>query len=106
MPYKNRDPYRQKFEPLKYRVTNWAEYNKALKERGNITIWFDPIAIKRWYARRTGKPGAQKLYSNLAIKIASTIRLVLHLPLSYLLPITFYKKDNTLDSFIYLLYRK
>ena len=48
MPYKYKDPYRHKFEDAKYKVTNWHEYNQALIERGNITIWFDEKAIKSW----------------------------------------------------------
>jgi len=41
MPYKHNDPYRHKFDPLKYRITNWREYNQALRGHGNITIWFE-----------------------------------------------------------------
>lgn len=80
MPYKYNDPYRHKFEPLRYRVTNWPEYNKALKQRGDITIWFDEKAIRKWYARRTGKRGAPSVYSNRAIEVAGMIHLIFHLP--------------------------
>ena len=76
MPYKYKDPYRHKFEAAKYKVTNWHEYNQALIERGNITIWFDEEAIKSWYAKSNG----QRLYSNLAIETSSILRLVFHLP--------------------------
>ena len=27
---------------LSYKTVNWPEYNKALKRRGALTIWFDP----------------------------------------------------------------
>jgi hypothetical protein len=29
----------------RYRVTNWAEYDRALVNRGNLTIWFDKARI-------------------------------------------------------------
>jgi hypothetical protein len=28
--------------PKIYRTTNWSTYNRALINRGNIAIWFDP----------------------------------------------------------------
>ncbi len=28
--------------PTKYRTLNWAEYNLSLKQRGSLSIWFDP----------------------------------------------------------------
>jgi hypothetical protein len=30
---------RHKIERARYKVTNWPEYNKALRQRGDITIW-------------------------------------------------------------------
>jgi len=29
----------------RYRVTNWAEYDAALRQRGSLTIWFTDAAI-------------------------------------------------------------
>jgi hypothetical protein len=26
----------------KYRVVNWAEYDRALRNRGSLTVWFSP----------------------------------------------------------------
>ena len=34
----------QKYK-TKYRVKNWAAYEVALRERGDITAWFDEEAI-------------------------------------------------------------
>jgi hypothetical protein len=28
--------------PLTYKIKNWWAYNKELKRRGSLTIWFDP----------------------------------------------------------------
>ncbi len=35
-----------------YRTTNWLAYNRALINRGNIAIWFDPAT--QWYAPLNG----------------------------------------------------
>ena len=32
----------------KYRVTNWNEYEESLRNRGNLTLWISPSAIKAW----------------------------------------------------------
>ena len=45
MPHKHNDSRRHKFEKAKYRVTNWSEYNDALRKRGDITVWFTDAAI-------------------------------------------------------------
>lgn len=65
----------------KYRVTNWAEYDRALVERGDITLWVTPGAIRAWTARRSGRRGAPRKYSDLAIETALTLRLIFRLPL-------------------------
>lgn len=41
----------------KYRVKNWAAYDIALRERGDITVWFDDEAICAWNAPPSGHPG-------------------------------------------------
>lgn len=81
MSYKLKNQYRHKFKPMKFRVTNWQQYNQALRDRGDLTNWFDDRAIKHWYAKNKGKPGDQKIYSNLAIETAGIIKLVFNLPL-------------------------
>jgi len=65
----------------KHHVTNWAEYEKALVQRGDTSIWFSPEAAKAWNAKPSGKSGAPRKYSDLAIETALTLRLVFHLPL-------------------------
>ena len=65
----------------KYRVKNWPAYDIALKDRGDITIWFDKESIYAWNAPATGRPGGQRKYSDLAIVTALTLRTVFHLPL-------------------------
>ncbi len=64
-----------------YRVTNWAEYDKSLVERGDITVWISPEAIKAWIAKPRRIRGAPRKYSDLAIETALTLRAVFRLPL-------------------------
>ena len=65
----------------KYRVKNWAAYDISLRERGDITVWFDGEARDAWNALPSGCPGGQRRYSDLAIVTALTLRTVFHLPL-------------------------
>ena len=65
----------------KYRVANWAAYNQALVRRGDVTVWLSSEAIAAWTARRSGRRGGQRRYSDLAIETALTLRLLYHLPL-------------------------
>ncbi len=41
--------------PKIYRTLNWSSYNRALINRGNIAIWFDPKT--QWYEQPQGKQG-------------------------------------------------
>jgi hypothetical protein len=34
----------------RHRVTNWAEYDAALRQRGSLTVWFTKEAISAWRA--------------------------------------------------------
>ena len=65
----------------KYRVANWAAYNKALVRCGDVTVWLSSEAIAAWTPRRSGRRGGQRRYSDLAIETALTLRLLYHLPL-------------------------
>ena len=66
---------------MRYKVTNWPEYNKALRQHGNLTIWFTEEALAAWHPAKTGARGRPKEYSDLAIETALFIRRVFHLPL-------------------------
>jgi hypothetical protein len=54
----------------KYRVGNWPAYDRALVQRGDITVWLAPDAIATWEAAGVGTRGGQLQYSNLAIETA------------------------------------
>ena len=81
MPYKFNEGRRDKIKKSRYRVTNWQDYNDALRRRGDITIWFTEEAIEAWHPAKTGKLGRPQEYSDLAIETAVFIREVFHLPL-------------------------
>ena len=65
----------------KYHVRNWSAYDRALVQRGDITVWLAPDAIATWEAVGVGTRGGQRQYSDLAIETALTLRLIFHLPL-------------------------
>jgi hypothetical protein len=65
----------------KYRVTNWADYERGLVQRGDVTIWLSPDVISTWTPAPNGRRGGQRKFSDLAIETALTLRLVFHLPL-------------------------
>ncbi len=65
----------------KYRVGDWPDYDRSLVQRGSITFWLSPDAIAGWNAKSSGRRGGQRKFSDLAIKAALTLRLLLHLPL-------------------------
>jgi len=81
MPHKFNASRRHKFAKKRYRVTNWAEYNESLRNRGNLTIWITADARTHWAAPRRGSPGGQRRYSDLAITLCLTIGMVYKLPL-------------------------
>lgn len=62
-------------------VTNWPEYNEALRQRGDITIWLTEEAIEQWHPVKTGSRGRPRMYADHAIETAILIRQVFHLPL-------------------------
>lgn len=64
----------------KYRIRNWSEYNKALVNRGSLTIWFSETAIKGWLAHNPKGRGRPKIYSDEAILCALIVKAVYRLP--------------------------
>lgn len=57
-----------------YKTRNWPAYNKALKRRGSLTIWFDPAMT--WEATPTGKRGRQPAYGDAAIQTCLTMKVL------------------------------
>ena len=64
-----------------YRVGNWREYERALVQRGDVTLWLSADATDAWRPSPSGRPGGQKRFSDVAIETALILRLVFGLPL-------------------------
>ena len=65
--------------PKIYRTTNWSSYNRALINRGNISIWFD--SSTQWYAQPQSKHGRNQTYSDAAIQCCLMIKSLFRLSL-------------------------
>ena len=81
MPCKFNDALRDKMPKAKFSVTNWPAYNESLKRRADLTVWVADDVAQYWAARRRNTPGGQARYSDLAIKICLTLRVVFRLGL-------------------------
>ncbi len=68
-------------DKTKYHVGNWPEYERALVQRGDVTLWLSADATDAWKPSPSGRPGGQRRFSDLAIETALTLRLVFRLPL-------------------------
>src|SRR3954451_15549747 len=81
MPFKANADRRHRIPKQRRRVTNWAEYDAALRQRGSLTVWFSEEAIAAWHAEPRTTPGGQPQYSSLAITTALTLKAVFRLAL-------------------------
>ena len=81
MPFKANADRRHHIPKQRRRVTNWAEYDAALRQRGSLTVWFTEEAIAAWEAEPRTTPGGQPHYSALAITTALTLKAVFRLAL-------------------------
>ncbi|MBA9033798.1 hypothetical protein HNR29_004361 [Rhizobium leguminosarum] len=81
MPHKFNEDRRHKIAKQKFKVTNWAAYNESLRQRGDLTVWVSDEALSQWSAQRRTSRGGQPKYSDLAITMCLTVRVVYELPL-------------------------
>jgi hypothetical protein len=81
VPFKANAARRHRIPKQRHRVTNWAEYDAALRQRGSLTVWFTEAAVAAWRAEPRTTPGGQPHYSALAIVTALTLRAVFRLAL-------------------------
>src|SRR5215213_7518760 len=80
MPYKANEARRHKIPKARYKVCNWPEYDKALQQRGSLTMWVMPEALAAWHPPKTGRRGRSCEYSDLAIETGHLLRLALGRP--------------------------
>jgi hypothetical protein len=81
LPFKAKAECRHRIPKQRFRATNWAEYDAALRGRGSLTMWFTDAAIAAWKAEPRTTRGGQPRYSELAITTALTLRAVFRLAL-------------------------
>jgi IS5 family transposase len=73
---------KQKKTKRTYRLRNWSQYNKALVQRGSLSVWISEDVLSAWHnTERTGKRGKPTLYTDTAILCMATLEEVYHLPL-------------------------
>lgn len=64
---------------LRYRTTNWSDYNKSLRKRGSLLVWID--RDMEWLADRSGKRGRPEVFSDAAIQFCLSVNVLFGLPL-------------------------
>jgi len=80
MPYKANEPRRHRIPRARYRVSNWPEYDRALQQRGSLTVWVRPEALAAWHPPKTGRRGRPRTYSDIAIETGHLLRLAFGRP--------------------------
>ncbi len=76
MPHKFNADRRDKIVKQKFEVTNWPAYNESLRQRGDLTVWVSDEALCLWVVPRRTSRGGQPKYSDLAIKLCLTLRVL------------------------------
>ena len=80
MPYKANEARRHKIPRARYKVANWPEYDRALQQRGSLTVWVTPEALAAWHPPKTGRRGRSRDYSDIAIETGHLLRLAFGRP--------------------------
>ncbi len=79
MPHKHDASRRHRITKMKFKVTNWAEYEAGLRRRGSMTLWITPEARGGWAAPRRKTRGGQPRYSDLVIETTLMLGMVFEL---------------------------
>ena len=75
--HRNRHPKYRK----KYKIHNRWSYEQSLINRGDLTLWLSEDVIESWSIDLGQRMGRPKVYSDLAIETALTLRLLFKGPL-------------------------
>ena len=85
MPFKFHQLRRHRVPVVRYRVTNWPEYDRGLVGRGDLRLWITEEALAAWAAprrqTRVADPGGQARFSDLAIEAVLMLGSLFRLPL-------------------------
>src|ERR687894_975087 len=74
MPYKANEARRHRIPRARYKVSNWPEYDRALQQRGSLTVWVTPEGLAAWHPPKTGRRGRSCTYSDIAIETGHLLR--------------------------------
>ena len=55
-------------EAHRHKVANWPDDDRALRQRGSLTVWVTPEAPAAWQPPRTGQRGRPRDHSDVAIE--------------------------------------
>src|SRR3954454_3871908 len=80
MPYKANETRRHKIPRERFRGTNWPKNDRALQQRGSLTVWVTPEALAAWHPPKTGRRGRSQTYSDIAIETGHLLRLAFGRP--------------------------
>ena len=81
MPHKHNHDRRHKIPKQEFKVTNWPAYSESLRRRGDLTVWISNEALIQWPAPQRTSRGGQRKYSDMAITMCLTLRVVYDQPL-------------------------
>jgi hypothetical protein len=60
-----------------YRIRNWKQYNRSLKQRGSLTFWISEELVDNWEEKqKTGGRGRSPVYSRAAIVAMASVKFV------------------------------
>jgi IS5 family transposase len=63
-----------------YRLRNWPEYNRALVQRGSLTLWVTADVVQTWHPTAPeNKRGHPRLYTDTATATMATLQELYHL---------------------------
>jgi hypothetical protein len=65
----------------RYVVKNWSAYDRALRHRGDVTVWISEEAVAAWLKSDKRTAGGDPVYADLAIETVLMVRTFFHLPL-------------------------
>lgn len=66
---------KRKKPKARYRLRNWPEYNRALVQRGSVTLWLSGEVLRAWHTtERSGKRGHPQTYTDTAILTMATVQ--------------------------------
>jgi hypothetical protein len=78
-PKPEKKPKKPKPPKDKYRLTNWPDYNKALINRGFVTLWLDEDTLANWYFQGPRPAGGLYRYSDQCIQAALALKALFRL---------------------------